>query len=720
MRVALLRVLCFFLLPPAFLLPATAPASAAAAADVAFVHEQPRFEMRLPSDAWQRRDTAAAGVLRVVVAPVADLTTRCSVLRLPKSMLPAGLTTRAAQLRQAAGAGFRDDGVRDEPIAGRAALRFDYAMHGQPAVEWAFDEGDHWVIFQLAAPAATWADPAARAELDAIRDSFRWTGGPDAPPTLVSATTPAAIRAQRAAELAAAGATYEIAHHRIEARLEPATGAFELVDELELVALADGVTAVELYFSVIGVDDVTCDAPHTWSLRKLPNVDVLELVFDPPLARGARVPVLVHAGCDDFFLGTDQQLVAEIAVLGQVRPRSSWSSHVVWYPIDARNDAAVDLTFDVPTPFLAVTGGDLVEDVVRDGRRVRRFVAEQRVGRLLPFGFAVAEYVSAATSSPGGLALEVYGWPGEEKRIAQRVELLAKAAAKFEAALGPLPWRQVRFCHVQPERKETGVSLPGQILVSDFYFPDLAGVDAADGDLAKPGVLGLLVIADELSHQWNIYAAGFPNELGEGISTFTNALFVEALHGVGAYRKVIAGCQDGWIEPAGAATEYAIADPAVYSNARYRSVVFCKTPVVLHALREQLGDARFFAGLATAFAERDRSVDGFERFARGFSAGAGADLAAVFEQWFFRGGFPTLAVEQHPIAGGAAVTVRQRQAEEPFELLLPIEFHGEAGARHRATILVNRREQVFDVQVPFRPTAIVADPDGVVPSRIEE
>ena len=195
-------------------------------------------------------------------------------------------------------------------------------------------------------------------------------------------------------------------------------------------------------------------------------------------------------------------------------------------------------------------------------------------------------------------------------------------------------FRSVHFVHVKPERKETGVSLPGLILVSDFYFPDLADVDASAGNLSDPRVLGLLVVADELSHQWNFYAASFPNELAEGISTYTNALFLEVREGAGAYQGTIRYCADGWMGGAGQGTEFAIADARIYSSPRYRAVVFCKTPVVLDALRRRLGDERFFDGFRRAFALRDANADGFERLERGFEAATGEELRPFFDQWF--------------------------------------------------------------------------------------
>lgn len=211
-------------------LPVTARA---ATLDVPYVHDAPRFELRLPSSAWQRRDVPAEGVVAVVLAPVADLTTRCSVLRMDTRHLPDGFATRARQLAAATGAGFRDDGIREEPLDGRAAQRWDYALHGQPVAEWLFADAGKWVLFQLAAPAEAWNDPVRRAELEAIRASFRWTGGADPVPAQVSATAPEAIRARRAEALAAVASDWAVESHRIEVRVEPAAGTLDVLDELE-------------------------------------------------------------------------------------------------------------------------------------------------------------------------------------------------------------------------------------------------------------------------------------------------------------------------------------------------------------------------------------------------------------------------------------------------------------------------------------------------------
>lgn len=680
-----------------------------------YVHESPRFELTLPSAEWEVRDMGGGSVLALVFTPVEDMTTRCSVLRYPGSFLPEGLETREVQIRAAAGELYSRVSLGLGRIAGREARRLEYTIAGGTTIEWGFEEGGDHVIFQLAAPAAVWDDPQERAALEAVRDSFAWTGGKVRGP--VDRTPPDEIRAGRAVE-AGAARPFEVTRHRIAARIEPAEHALAVRDTIDLVAREDGLAEVRLYTTLVTVEDVTSAAPISWRVETLPQADVLVVSFDPPLAAGAAATLDVSLACDEFFQGTDQDLVAEIGVLGQIRPRSSWSSHVLWYPMDKHNDAAVDVTFDVPAPLVALTGGELVERVEEEGRARCRYVEESRVPRPLPFGFAVGDYRSRTVESEGGLSLSAWGFAGEEKRIDQRVEILSECAAAFERALGPLPWSVVRFVHVDPERKETGVSLPGMILVSDSYFPDLEGVDASSGNLSDPGVLGLLVVADELSHQWNFYSTGFPNELAEGISTYTNTLFLEERYGEDAYRRAIRYCRDAWIESADESTEYAIANPAVYSNTRYRSVVFCKTPVALDALRRRLGDEVFFAGLRRAFALRDRSVDGFERLERGFEEAAKAELRPFFDQWFFRAGFPELEVAHERTRQGARVTVRQAQDEEPYELLVEISIECADGSTHMFPVTMTEREQSFDLELPAAPAAVHLGPDGRLPARL--
>jgi aminopeptidase N len=142
-------------------------------------------------------------------------------------------------------------------------------------------------------------------------------------------------------------------------------------------------------------------------------------------------------------------------------------------------------------------------------------------------------------------------------------------------------------------------------------------------------------------------------------STYINALFLEERYGKEAYDRAIRFCRNAWIDTADENTKLAIANMAVYSNTLYRAVVFCKTPVILDALRRKLGDEAFFAGFRSAFAPGDRSVDGFERLESGFEQATDIELRSFFDQWIYRADFPELEFE----LDGAQLIVRQTQEE---------------------------------------------------------
>lgn len=542
--------------------------------------------------------------------------------------------------------------------------------------------------------------------------------GEEAPAdSMVDATPPGAVRANRPATTPPAAAI-EVARHQIDARIDPDEHRLSVEDTITLIARQEGAQEIHLYTTLVTVNAVESALPLTWETRALPAANQLTISFKDALPVGEPREVIVRTSSTEFFEGTDQQLVAEIGVVGQIRPRSSWSSHVVWYPIDQRNDAAMDITLDVPDAMTGVTGGTPSGCTRSDGRARYRYVEDFRTPRILPFGFAVADYVTAEVVSEGGVHFHVFGYRGEEALIQQRVEVLAECARAFERALGPLPWSHVHFVHVTPESKETGVSLPGMILVSDAYFPDLDGVDGSSGDLSDPSVLGLLVVADELSHQWNIYASGFPNELGEGISTYTNALFLEIRHGKDAYDRTLRYCRDAWVKSAGKATEYAIANMAVYTNARYRPVVFCKTPVVFDALRRHLGDAVFFDGLRRSFAIRDTATDGFARLEQGFSDAAEQDLRPFFDQWFFRAGFPTVEVSHRDEDGAVVVMLRQVQDEAPYTLDVEVALSFADGTTDTHEVVLREREETLRVTVDRKVTAVTLGPQGLLPARV--
>jgi hypothetical protein len=675
------------------------------------------LSLTLPDESWQVREAnqGAARMLQFSSAGAPGL--RFMILVLPAFAAPEGLLTRETQLRTGNPNYQRlayDDGrgANAARVAGEPAEVLEYRRAGVSRML-GQKRGDSYLIVEIGSTPDQWEQPATRRTLESIVSSLEVTGVIRLALAEADLSSPAEVRSRRAAARRTPARDVEIVRHTIRAELDPKAQTLRVTDRMRVRALKANVSSIVLRTAVVKVDEITGPAGVKWNAEPIGQDHFrLTIEWGRPLEAGAEQDLIVRLSSSDFVLAIDQAQVAEIGIAGQVRERSSWSSHIRWYPIDGVNDAAVDITFVVPEEYTAVTGGRQVSVESRAGRREFRYVSDIRTPRILPFGFAVARYVSRKGASSGGLPIEAYGYPGEEKRVEQRLALAIEAADLFEKMMGKLPFEAVRAAHVTPVRREMLVSLPGLILLSDAYFDDIDGIDISDGNPGTRAALNVLGVADELGHQWNGYSVPLPNELAEGVSTFTNALVVEKRHGAAAYRNYMGYCANSYLNGVLMEKDVAAADPAIYSTPAYRVVAFCKNAVVLDMLRSEVGDEMFFAAWRRTFETFDPSQDGFDFVRNVFSRTTGTDLQWFFDQWFFQSGFPDIKTE-HVVSGDTlTITVRQTQKQQPFRLHSEVAVRGVNGEIVRERVTLNGRETRLTLKAPFPVREVVLDPDN--------
>jgi len=670
--------------------------------------------IRLPDASWRLSDHSQGIAKAYVFAPGKDLRTRATVMVLPTAVLPQGMETRETQVRAVVGKGYRRVALEADKLGGEPAQRLDYEAAGTISREYGLRRGDFYVIFQTTAPTKSWDDAQLRAAMTGIRDSFEFTGPVQTALPAADRSTPEAIRAKRALQKLPPR-EFEVMHHDVRVEIEPAAHSLRAVDHLRVRSMRDTLDQLELITSLVNVENVEGPAGLKWEMKAVDGANRIVIHLAQPCAKDAELDLTVTTTAADYLQKTDSKLIQEIETLGQVREKSSWSSHIAYYPIDRMNDATVDMTLVVPEGYTAVTGGRADEVTIEQGRATFRYHNEVRRPRLLPFGFAVARYIQASGTSKGGLPLQVFGYPGEEKLLEQRLAIAIQCANLLEGALGPLPFEAVRIAHVTPVAKEMGVSLPGLILVSDGYFHELKDqeIDQALSEGRPEGreALGAVIIADELSHQWNCYAVAFPNELAEGISTFTNALWIEQRCGAAAYRKMIRYCVNGYFTATTQGPDVAIADSAIYATGAYRGIAFCKVAVVLDMLRTELGDEAFFAAWREAFQPQTKYSDGFGVMERAFLQSTGKDLAPFFRQWFYQAGCPVIALDFSQQDQALTVNLRQKQPQEPYRLRGDLLIQGKQDESLRKEVTLDQRETRVTFDVPFVVAKVMLDPD---------
>ena len=192
---------------------------------------------------------------------------------------------------------------------------------------------------------------------------------------------------------------------------------------------------------------------------------------------------------------------------------------------------------------------------------------------------------------------------------------------------------------------KAGMPYPGerysQVLVQGAVAQELAGF-AVMGERYGQRVLTdpaqQWLAAHELSHQW--WGNAVTNRdwtefwLNEGLASFMNVAWFEHRDGAAAYRGHIDDLRDsvGRVRAAGADKPLVFAD-WTRPTRNDRALVYDKGALLLHRLREAMGDAAFWRGLR-AYTQRHWGMAvGSHDLQAAMQAATPLDLSPLFDNW---------------------------------------------------------------------------------------
>ncbi len=331
-----------------------------------------------------------------------------------------------------------------------------------------------------------------------------------------------------------------------------------------------------------------------------------------------------------------------------------------WYPILAGRDTPDDVYLDPPTPFgnptfaesatyrLTLTGpagyrvlgtGVTRRAVVDETTGLATTVIEAGLGRdltlaLLPDG-ANNELVTL-TADVAGIAVRVtmppdLAMPGLGEMI---LDLAREALPTYQSWLGD---------YHEPELDIVPFPLAGTSGVSwhGLVWLDLDTI-ASDGQVsADEATLLRFVLTHELGHQWIVGIIGSNNNdhgfMSEGLTNLLTVLVIREADGpavaetflrdwiASGYQDLLATGIDGVADaPVRPSTD-------IVSRAR---LVYGKSALGFEAIRQEIGDQFFFAGLATYAADYRFGVSSPADLRRAFERASGEDLEPLWSFWF--------------------------------------------------------------------------------------
>lgn len=271
-----------------------------------------------------------------------------------------------------------------------------------------------------------------------------------------------------------------------------------------------------------------------------------------------------------------------------------------------------------------------------------------------------------------------------------------------------------------------------QIIVKDFVSGAMENTTAVvfgefvqfhEEDMLEAGSNDYIV-SHELFHHWFgnlVTLESWANlTLNEGFANYAEYLWAE--HKYGRTRADVTRLQElsTYFDQASYDAHPLIHYYYDNAGAMFDAHSYNKGGLVLHMLRDLVGDEAFFAALRLYLQRHSYSSVEVHDLRQAVEEVSGMDLNWFFNQWYFGTGHPVLKVSHEYNEADKELTVRIEQIQDKQGYLnnfrLPVEiatFYG-AGINDIHKVWLEQKSQSFTIDVKEKPAAVIIDPRDVL------
>ncbi|HEY0432120.1 MAG TPA: M1 family aminopeptidase, partial [Pyrinomonadaceae bacterium] len=142
---------------------------------------------------------------------------------------------------------------------------------------------------------------------------------------------------------------------------------------------------------------------------------------------------------------------------------------------------------------------------------------------------------------------------------------------------------------------------------------------------------------------------------------------------------------------------------------------------VLHMLRSELGDDKFFGGVRLYYQRHRNATATTEDLRAALEKVSGRDLKQFFASWIYGAGHPRyqLSWKWNDKTKKVTLVLRQLQTEPAFPNALPVEIVTNSGKR-RIVIKPTSKEVTEEVKLDEAPASVNVDPDNTVLKEVNQ
>ena len=394
-----------------------------------------------------------------------------------------------------------------------------------------------------------------------------------------------------------------------------------------------------------------------------------------------------------------------------------------WFPtIDKPNERTTqDIKLTVEDKYATLSNGKKVSSVKNaDGTRTDRYVMDLPHAPYL-FMVAVGEF-AVVEDQYKDIPLGYYVEPTYKSSAAKIFNHTPEMLEFFSNKLNyPYPWPKY-----------------DQIVVRDFVSGAMENTTAVIfGEFVQHTERGLidndndLIVAHEMFHHWFgdlVTCESWSNlTLNEGFANYSEYMWYEHKYGKDRAEAHRLNELNGYL---GSAAQQGI-HPLIHYSYEDKEDMFDahsynKGGLVLHMLRDYLGDEAFFAALNRYLTDNAFTAVEVDELRMAFEDVTGMDLQWFFDQWYLAAGHPKLEVTygQDEATGLYTIVVSQLQEGEDvphiFRLPVDVALYDQMGEKHLFPIEINQRYQAIILRPGFTVAFAQLDDQRVILAEIDE
>lgn len=479
-----------------------------------------------------------------------------------------------------------------------------------------------------------------------------------------------------------------VVEHRIEARIDPASGLIQVTDRL---ALPEGQDAFELILHRDMAPRIAAGQARLEPMDAEAHLQRYLLRLEP---KGDRAATLSYRGTIRHDLAAEPGGMgrSQESSIGTIDPTGVFLDGASgWYPMVPGSLQRFSLKTALPPGWSAVSQGA--------GPGSEPGVSNWSESQPQDDIYLIAATFSLYSDKFEGIDTQVWLRQPDAELAKRYLSAAGDYLKLYDGLIGPYPYAKLAIVE---NFWESGYGMPSFALLG-------------------PQVIRLPFILrtsypHEILHNWwgnGVYVDYSGGNWSEGLTNYLADYLMRELEDQGAaYRR---DTLKGYADYVSTAQDFPLREFRGRHGDASQAIGYGKSAMTFHMLRRQLGDETFVRGLKRFYADNRFRAASFDDLRRAFEQASGTDLRGFFEAWTRRTGSPQLAlgevqVERQGDDYRVSGQIQQVQKAPTFPLEVPVIVHQASGPPVATRVRLDGRQASFSAILSSEPIRLAVDP----------